>query len=174
MTILNIHGYKGSSHNSAYKALKALGYEVISPDIDYDALSPDETLGMLYRCAANIKVGFVVGSSLGGFYAAVLSARLGLPIILINPCLLPFLSLPKLGYEGDIKPFISMFGELSGLDVSKTHTIVGGSDEVLDTHGFTADLLGNGHYKIIPNGKHSGETLPLESFFSDVLKGLNS
>lgn len=169
MTILNIHGYKGSSHNSAYKALKALGCDVISPDIDYDKLSPEETLGMLYRCAVNIKVGFIVGSSLGGFYAAVISARLGMPVILINPCLLPFLSLRKLGYEGDIKPFIPMFGELSGLDVSKTHTIVGGCDEVLDTHGFTAALLGDGHYKVIPDGKHSGDTLPLESFFGEIL-----
>ncbi|MGN0553479.1 MAG: YqiA/YcfP family alpha/beta fold hydrolase [Oscillospiraceae bacterium] len=169
MKILNIHGYKGSSHNSAYTALKALGYEVISPDIDYDKLSPDETLDMLCRCAANIKVGFIVGSSLGGFYAAVISARLKLPVILINPCLLPFFSLPKLGYEGDIKSFIPIFGELSDLDVSITHTIVGGCDEVLNTHDFTASLLGGGHYKVIPKGKHSGDTLPLESFFGEII-----
>lgn len=169
MTILNIHGYKGSPHNSAYKALKALGYEVISPDIDYDKLSPEETLGMLYRCAVNIKVGFIVGSSLGGFYAAVISARLKLPIILINPCLMPFLHLPRLGYAGNIQPFIPMFGELAGLNVSITHTIIGECDEVIDTHDFTAALLGNGHYEVIPNGKHSGDTLPLESFFGQIL-----
>lgn len=169
MTILNIHGYKGSPHNSAYKALKTLGYEVISPDIDYDKLSPEETLDMLCQCAENIKVGFIVGSSLGGFYAAVLSARLGLPVILINPCLLPFFSLPKLGYEGDIKPFIPIFGELSDLDISITHTIVGSCDEVLNTHDFTASLLGDGNYKVIPKGKHSGDTLPLESFFKHIL-----
>ena len=33
MKILNIHGYKGNSANSAYSALHELGYKTISPAI---------------------------------------------------------------------------------------------------------------------------------------------
>ena len=42
MKILNIHGYKGSSENSACSALKNLGFEVISPEINYDSLAPEK------------------------------------------------------------------------------------------------------------------------------------
>ena len=140
-------------------------------------------LGLLAGCAAALapKAGgdtrsaeksgaeVVIGSSLGGFFAALISVRLGLPAVLINPCLMPFLHLPRLGYEGDIRPFMQLFGELSGIDEKKVYTIVGGSDEVIDTHDMTRNLLRNTHFEVVPNGGHSGSTLPLERFFSEVL-----
>lgn len=169
MKILNIHGYKSSGRNSSYEALKAIGKDAVSLTIDYDALSPDEILEMLCREAEKSGAEVVIGSSLGGFFAALISVRLGLPAVLINPCLMPFLHLPRLGYEGDIRPFMHLFGELSGIDEKKVYTIVGGSDEVIDTHDMTRNLLRNTHFEVVPNGGHSGSTLPLERFFSEVL-----
>lgn len=169
MKILNIHGYKSSGRNSSYEALKAIGKEAVSLTIDYDALSPDEILEMLCREAKKSGAEVVIGSSLGGFFAALISVRLGLPAVLINPCLMPFLHLPRLGYEGDIRPFMQLFGELSEIDEKKVYTIVGGSDEVIDTHDMTRSLLRNTHFEVVPNGGHSGSTLPLERFFSKVL-----
>lgn len=170
MNILNIHGYKGSAKNSAYEALTALGHTVTSPEVDYDNLTTDETLDILCKAAEECGAEVIVGSSLGGFYAAVMAVRLGVPVILINPCLLPFLHLPRLGCSGDIRPFMSLFGELAALDESKTYTIVGGSDEVIDTHDMTRNLLKNGRFEVIPNGKHSGSTLPLKRFFEEILE----
>ena len=112
MKILNIHGYKGSAKNSAYEALTALGHEVTSPELDYDTLSPDETLEMLLREAGECGAEMLVGSSLGGFYAAVMSVRLGLPAALVNPCLMPFLHLPRLGYNGEIRIVTDEDGKL--------------------------------------------------------------
>lgn len=169
MKLLNIHGYKGSAENSAYEALTALGHEIASPELEYDLLSPDETLDILLRKAAECGAETLVGSSLGGFYAAVLSVRLGLPAVLVNPCLMPFLHLPRLGYSGDVRPFIRLFGKLADIDGAKISVIVGGSDEVIDTHDMTRRLLKNSRFKVVPNGKHSGSTLPLESFFGEVL-----
>lgn len=169
MKILNIHGYKGSAKNSAYEALIALGHEVTSPELDYDTLLPDETLEMLLREAGECGAEMLVGSSLGGFYAAVMSVRHGLPAALVNPCLMPFLHLPRLGYCGEIRPFIKLFGELADIDSTKISVIVGGSDEVIDTHDMTRNLLKNSRFEVVPNGKHSGSTLPLKSFFAEVL-----
>lgn len=169
MNILNIHGYKGSAKNSAYEALTALGHEAASPELDYDMLLPDETLEILLREAEECGAEMLVGSSLGGFYAAVMSVRLGLPAVLVNPCLMPFLHLPRLGYKGEIRPFITLFGELAAVDDTKISVIVGGSDEVIDTHDMTRKLLKNSRFEIVPNGGHSGSTLPLEEFFGEVL-----
>lgn len=169
MKILNIHGYKGSAKNSAYEALTALGHEAASPELDYDMLLPDETLEILLREAGECGAEMLVGSSLGGFYAAVMSVRLGLPAVLVNPCLMPFLHLPRLGYVGEIRPFIKLFGELADIDSKKISVIVGGSDEVIDTHDMTRNLLKNSRFEVLPNGRHSGSTLPLESFFAEVL-----
>lgn len=169
MKILNIHGYKGSAKNSAYEVLTALGHEVTSPELDYDTLSSDETLEILLREAGECGAEMLVGSSLGGFYAAVMSVQLGLPAALVNPCLMPFLHLPRLGYNGEIHPFIKLFGELADIDSEKISVIVGGSDEVIDTHDMTRNLLKNSRFEVVPNGRHSGSTLPLKSFLGEVL-----
>ena len=169
MKILNIHGYKGSAKNSAYEALTALGHEVTSPELDYDILSPDETLEILLCEAGVCGPEMLVGSSLGGFYAAVMSVRLGIPAVLVNPCLMPFLHLPRLGYTGDIRPFMPLFGELAKIDGCKVYAIIGEKDEVIDTHDMTRNLLKNSRIALIPNGMHSGSTLPLKSFFAEVL-----
>lgn len=172
MKILNIHGYGGSAENCAYTALKGLGCEVVSPQTDYDGSSPEEITAMLRDTAEKEDIGLIVGTSLGGFYAAALAAGTGLPVILVNPCLMPFYHLPKLGYSGDIKPFMTMFGKLADLDRSKVGCIVGGSDEIVDTHSFAETLFGGDNFRIIPEGRHSGATLPLGEFFGEMLKKL--
>lgn len=170
MTILNIHGYGGNPHNAAYAALQANNcVDIIAPAIDYDAESPENILGKLRYIIADKRIELIVGTSLGGFFAAVLSAKTNLPVILVNSCLMPFLHLPRLGFNGDIKPFVSMFGMLAKLDSSNVSCIVGGQDEIIDTHDFTERFLQNARFRIIPDGKHSGSTLPLKEYFSEML-----
>ena len=152
MTI-NIHGYNGTPQNAAYAALQANGCtDIIAPAIDYDAETPDSILDKLRHIAADKNVSLIVGTSLGGFFAAVLSAELHLPVILVNPCLMPFLHLPRLGFQGDISPFIPLFGTLDRLDIGNVSCIVGGQDEVIDSHDFTQKLLGNARFRIVPAG----------------------
>lgn len=71
---------------------------MVSPQNDYDAVSPREMVVKLKKLAADESIGLIVGTSLGGFYAAVLSAETGLPALLVNPCLMAFYHLPLLGY----------------------------------------------------------------------------
>ena len=169
MTILNIHGYHGSSHNSAYEALEALGFNIISPDIDYDMETPHNIVERLKEIAAMHPIEYIVGTSLGGFFAAVLAAKLELPVILINPCLMPFIQLPRLGYTGDMDRFARLFNCLESLDPQNVSCIIGDSDEVIDTHWVTKRLFDSPRFRTIPGGMQSGATLPLKDFFSDLL-----
>lgn len=169
MKILNIHGYTGSAENTACSVLKKMGFTVVSPQLDYDIMSTEKVLDILSRIIADNDITCIVGTSLGGFFGAVLSARFGVPVILVNPCLMPFLTLSRLDFKGNICPYIRLFPEIADIDVSKTSTIIGGQDEVIDYHDFTENLLGNEYFRIIPDGKHSGATLPLESYFREIL-----
>jgi hypothetical protein len=171
MRVLNIHGYHGSPTNAAYTALQENGCLVISPALDYDALAPDAVMNLLRGTVQKEQLDMIAGTSLGGFFAAVLCAELHLPTLLVNPCLMPFLHLPRLGYQGDIAPFLPLFGKLGTLNREQVSCIVGGKDEVIDTHDFTAHLLQNARFRVIPDGMHSGFTLPLHEYFSDVLQG---
>ncbi len=168
MKILNIHGYKGSSENSACLALKELGYDVISPQLDYDAESPENILSLLSDVLSDSKPDVIVGTSLGGFFALLLSIESGLPSVLVNPCLMPFITLPQLEYSGDISGFIRLFGSFSEISQSKVFAIIGGQDEIISYHDFTRRVIKN--HAVYPEGKHSGATLPLKEFFGELIK----
>ncbi len=170
MKILNIHGYKGNSANSAYSALHELGYRTISPAIDYDHTETDEIFGFLENIISEQKPDAVVGTSLGGFFAAVLSAEYSIPAILVNPCLMPFVTLPRLGFEGDIMPFVKEFSKLHKISTDNVYAITGKCDEIIDYHDFTKKMFENKYYREILNGKHSGATLPLNEYFSQIFQ----
>lgn len=168
MTILNIHGYHGNPKNSAYTALHEIGCKnIISPSIDYDNEEPCNIIGRLNMLRVEHKADLVVGTSLGGFYASVLSARHNLPVVLVNPCLLPFLL--DLLSEFKIRPFVQLFGELSKIELANVSCIVGDADEILGNHAFTEKFLGNTGFCRIEGGKHSGATLPLTEYFTEML-----
>ena len=167
-TILNIHGYHGSPKNSACAALHEIGCEnIISPSINYDSEESDNIIGNLNMLRVQYKADIIVGTSLGGFYAAVLFARHDLPAMLVNPCLTPFL----LNILSDFKtrPLLKLFGELAKIDSANVSCIVGDDDEVLGDHAFTEKLFGNSRFRRIKGGKHSGTTLPLREYFSEML-----
>ena len=87
--ILFIHGFTSSSHSRKAQVLKiwlteqGRGEEWVCPDLPID---PSEALKILCEIVEKsdqpVKL---VGSSLGGFYATVLSERYGLKAVLINP-----------------------------------------------------------------------------------------
>ncbi len=163
MKIFSIHGYNGSAHNSAYNALVDCGYDVYAPQIDYNAKSPREILYRLFKEYTKSECNAAVGTSVGGYFAALLCTVSGCHTLLINPCLLPFVVLPKLGYTSPdgILEFSHMFSTLTKLYNNKVSTIVGLDDELITDHDFTKILLGNSRYYEIEGGKHSGATLPL-------------
>ncbi len=164
MKIFNIHGYQGTAHNAAYMALTKCGYEVVSLQLDYDAYTPKALYSKLYEEYRQSGCTALVGTSLGGFFAALICIAEHCPTMFINPCLLPFWTIPKLGHRYDkaVREFTELFGNLAQIDREIVSTVVGSEDEVVDTHDYTKALLENERYFVINGGKHSGETLPLE------------
>ena len=63
-----------------------------------------------------------------------------------------------------------LFSKLAAIDSSLVHCIIGAKDEVIGDHAFTKRLLCDADLVQVPNGRHSGATLPLQSFFQTVLK----
>lgn len=169
MKVLNIHGYGGNAANSAYMALKDCDFDIISLQLDYDRSSPESVMQLLNSQFTNNFCDAVVGTSLGGFFAALVSAKNECPCVLINPCLMPFHTLPKLGFTNDdgIPEYIRLFSGLADVDSSFVSTVVGGQDEIVDTHSFTQSLFQNERYIVVPDGKHDGSTMPLSDIFRD-------
>ena len=91
----------GSSPESeTRKALNELlsskGYTVVS--VKYNQKDPETGIQELRDAVKEIDPVAIIASSLGGFFAMNLAALV--PVILINPCLMPSVELPKLGESG--------------------------------------------------------------------------
>ena len=172
MKILNLHGYGALAENSSYYALKACGYDVISPQMDYDKQSPDEILDILLKLYDSEHCEAVIGSSMGGFFTIQVSAEKQCRSVLINPCLNPFQTLPELGFDNReyILQYIGLFSNLSKLDFSKTFAIIGEKDDVIKTHPVIKYLLDDAHCILVPDGGHAGSTMHLEDVFQKHAK----
>lgn len=172
MSILNIHGYKGTPHNAAYSALCGLAKTIISPQIDYDSEQPDTILNRLLNICAPEKIDMIVGTSLGGFFASLIAVKLQKPLLLVNPCLQPQIVIPALGYESDVSRFSEMSAVFDDLDRKRVRCIIGGKDEVIGDHEYTKQLLGANNIIVIPDGMHSGATLELYKHFPEMMKSI--
>lgn len=177
--ILNIHGYGSNGENTKFIWLKAnvTGHEIISPTIDYDREMPEEIFA---RLAALIKDAdasgtFIVGTSLGGSYAARLhAARPDITTILVNPSLMPFVTLRKYDvpmaalrrYFEHFEPTFEHF--TSGRPDERLHVIYGDADEVIAHDAITLPLLPDGvnTYRI-EGGDHR---MPVEGKFAETMK----
>lgn len=168
MKFLTIHGYMGSSENAAYGALHALRADTVSPQLDYDSGTPENILDNLRKILDENSCNMIAGTSLGGFFALALGIEFNLPTFLVNPCLMPFLHLPRLGYKGDIHGFMRIFSTFTDVNPDNAFAVIGGEDEIIDTHDFTKKIIPN--HVIVPDGKHSGGTLNLPEHFRNELK----
>ncbi|RMF19876.1 MAG: esterase YqiA [Gammaproteobacteria bacterium] len=96
MRLLYLHGFLSSpqSHKATltrkWLAEHAPQVEMICPQLPVE---PDRAIEMALGLAEGDDTVGVIGSSLGGFYAMHLSVRLGLPAVLINPAVRPWLLL---------------------------------------------------------------------------------
>lgn len=97
VTLVYIHGLNGHNSDKA-KQLKEhfKDYDVINPQLELEPNTTikqlEEILSSIYRDNKNSSV-YIVGSSLGGFYALYFANTYGYPVFLINPSLHPEISL---------------------------------------------------------------------------------
>ena len=185
MTFIYLHGFN-SHRNPNSDKLKELGKvgEVIT--LSYDSFAPYEDI--LENLKEKIKKELrdrlpgevaLVGTSLGAYWAAVLSGIYGVPAILLNPAIQPAKTLQK--YVGlTLKNFVSDEVNTLSEDVPKSYPeiskkgklliILDEGDEVLDTYEtqklfaeFNPILFKDGSHRFV----HMPEALPhIEKFLS--------
>ena len=107
--ILYIYGY-GSNENSETREnlQKVLGKNYQVDSIYYNQLQPNEAIEYLSSYVWNEGYDAVIGSSLGGFYTMKLWNR-DIKKIVINPCMLPSVELPKIGCPQEIAERFTYF-----------------------------------------------------------------
>ncbi len=115
--IISLHGYLGKADNRNYQVLCSLFQKenVISPQIDYNSESPYEILCRINALAdAEGNNVILVGQSLGGFHANLISRKKHLPCLLTNPCLLPH-TCEVVRNSAMPEKFLAAYGEYASL-----------------------------------------------------------
>jgi len=98
--ILYIHGFASCGNSNKTKLLKEHFNDVLAPDVPID---PDEAISFLQKLIVDNKVELIIGSSLGGFYAAYLAEKFQIKTVLLNPSTQPFITLAP--YVGENEYF---------------------------------------------------------------------
>ena len=102
--LVYLHGFNSSPKSQKVSELRALlpelapEVELVVPELGFDPTQALARAAEAVESAGQRPVG-VIGSSMGGFFASVLSARLGVRAALINPAAWPHLLL-----EGPLGP----------------------------------------------------------------------
>jgi len=100
--ILYIHGFASCGNSNKTKLLKQHFDNVLAPDVPID---PDEAISFLQKLIVENEVDLIIGSSLGGFYAAHLAEKFQIKMVLLNPSTQPFITLAP--YVGENTHFCS-------------------------------------------------------------------
>lgn len=140
--ILNIHGFASSGENSKSKLLLEYNKNVISPTLPID---PTRSLKILNDIIQSNDITLIVGTSMGGFYANLLSNKYNISSILINPSTKPSVTLgKKVGVHKNYKTneefeltqeHINIFKEIEitqSFDLGFQTVLLGEHDDVID------------------------------------------
>jgi predicted esterase YcpF (UPF0227 family) len=171
--VLYLHGFRSSPQSFKAQRLQAWLAEH-RPDVHWWCPqlppSPQAALALVQQGVADWPQGHsvVMGSSLGGYYAAVLTHRLGWPAVLLNPAVHPARDLAA--YIGEQttwqNPEDSFFfraefvDELRAMQVQRLArperclAVIAQGDEVLDWREMTA-LCSGAQLKLLPGGDHA-------------------
>lgn len=176
-TILYAHGFKSSSRSRKvtqlreYVQARGIAASLITPDLSFE---PVVALAQLMSACKNSRADdlTIIGSSLGGFYANVLTEKLGCRAILLNPSITPFETLrDHLGeqtniYTGEKFEFNSIhIAQLKTMFVSRVTKpsryllMVETGDEVLD-YSAAVDYYQGAKQLVIPGGDHELKSFP--------------
>jgi predicted esterase YcpF (UPF0227 family) len=152
-------------------------HHIVSPSFNYSTENPYNVINSLTNIIKDQSTdnvpNIIVGTSLGAFYAYILSVMTDSVAILINPSLIPFVTLTK-NNRLDFnlaKKYSELFGiYMYGIELPNVEVIVGDSDEVINHENITKNLIPCKTFYYIKNGKHQLEiNTELELIFKGLL-----
>ncbi len=165
---LYIHGFGSSAHSAKGRLLSAHLPHVFSPSLSHIPQLAIETLETLLEAMGQAPL--LVGSSLGGLYAYHLSARRGLPAVLINPALQAgavlrqVLGLSRHSFDGSL--FECTEAHLDTLrrlliphpEPARLLVLIQSGDELID-HSKTVSVLSGAELLVETGGSHAYDDL---------------
>jgi len=182
--IIYIHGFGSSGFGGKATFFKEhFESEIILPSLSYvPALAIhtlEQLIEMLLKSGENVNL---VGSSLGGYYAIYLACKYDLRAVLINPAIIPYKTLDKIGMSTnyfDMSTFevtLEHLNALRVLEVKKVQNqenfmvLLQKGDEVLN-YKEAVEKLPNANLYIEEGGNHSFEDIT--RYFSAIDKFFN-
>ena len=106
--IAYLHGLESKTNCDKVKWLRSLGYEVLNPAIDYR----NDPLERIITFVESFKPDLIIGSSMGGYLAYIISRRYNIPAMMLNPALHSRPFEPEVGPPGEHEPpMYFVFGE---------------------------------------------------------------
>ena len=150
---LYLHGLESKQGGPKVKFLRTR-CSVYAPSMDYRSNQLSENISKMEE----FKPDLIIGSSMGGYLAHIMSKHLRVPAILFNPALH--------GRSFELKIDSSTISQGTG-DI-KQILLLGKKDNIIDPET-TKKLLGNNHQYIIEEGEHAHRT-PLDVFIGFYLK----
>jgi len=181
--IIYIHGFGSSAQGTKSVILKELLKDkgFIAPSLSYVPDLAIETLKELIETFLKYEEVYLIGSSLGGYYATYLSDYFNIPAVLINPAVKAPITLQKaLGYANNYYDYSTYEWTENHLNMLKKYNVetikdelylllVQTEDEVLD-YKEAVDKFKNSKSFIEVGGNHSFEGIErhkenIEKFF---------
>lgn len=166
--ILYIHGFASCGDSNKSRLLTQHFEKVLSPNVPVD---PDKAISFLQKLIIDNEVTLIIGSSLGGFYAAYFAEKFQIKTVLINPSTQPFITLaPYVGtneffcsgekFEWTREHITKLFSYSIAQDSIKVPVLVllQKGDEVLDYTKAEA-LYANYEVVVQDGGNHRFENL---------------
>lgn len=166
--ILYIHGFASCGDSNKSRLLTKHFDKVISPNIPVD---PDEAISFIQKLILDNEVDLIIGSSLGGFYAAYFAEKFQIKTVLLNPSTQPFITLaPYVGtneffcsgetFEWTKEHITKLFSYAIAKDSIKSPLLVllQKGDEVLD-YTKAAQVYENYEVVVQEDGNHRFENL---------------
>ena len=149
--IVCVHGYKGKAENLTYRRLKRL-----IPSVDIIAEEYDLTDGTaVMKRIEELKPDILSGNSLGAFYAMAYEGNC--KRILINPCLVPSVEIPKLDtfVSADaVGYWIELEKRVLVPRYTNTFGIFAKDDELFRFKKLFDTLCGDANHSILVEGTH--------------------
>jgi len=152
MNVAYFHGLESTSPSDKSRYLEKTFSTAYSPLMDY---KKSETFDNVLAEVKSRKIDFLIGSSMGGWFAYCISTLTGIPTLLFNP-----------GLQGrSIDPHV-----LLGTRKSNHTVIFGKSDKVIDPYKSIEWIEKNGIGQFTTHFENNGHRTPIEVFRKWVRK----
>jgi predicted esterase YcpF (UPF0227 family) len=144
MKLLYLHGLGSSGQSSTARALAEAGFELVAPD--YQPEHYRQSMAVLTGLVKTHSPDVIIGTSMGGYYAAKLRELYELPTVIVNCCFAPdillkkYLAAPAWNFTSDepLEINAEMLAEFAQIDAKKIdadesfRVLIGSNDDVIE------------------------------------------